>query len=449
MTEDEEDGELVGTGGFRVAGERALEVLRSAQLDKTFWRPLLWLRVAAALEARSFEVTAVRRSLTLSFDGRPLPKALLSEPLTVFSSGDGPPEARWLAYALVHTALPEVSVTLSSGRAAERRAFRFGADGHGTVSQPAAGAGTVVKVDWPVVLQAPKPPPHGPWRWFNPDLPESKNGLAGADAVPFRLTSPLGDVACWEKRKEPEAAAYRDGARRIRVALGGGQRLGLHLLGVRVGGKTFDDMALPLSLDVDDPALTLDASLNSVVEDKAYHACVASGRNAAVRHGEARLEHHAKVMRLCAKLLVARPELRRDWQAAMTAPERIDRRLPWMARALSALKGRSMPSGDALRVARAAAFTAFLRDAAITTLRGKAFDARLPLGLALWDTPLFFSATGVPLSLSELDLDERECSVWDEADPAPAGVGSMMVWSLCAADKDFAKGFARRRARMG
>lgn len=448
MTASEEDGELVGSGGFRVAGERAFEVLRSAQLDKKFWRPLLWFRVAAALGAKKMSVENAVRSVTLAFDGSPLSRSLMSDPLALFTGGDAPEEARWLAYALVHTLDEDITVTLTSGRGPERRAFKFDSKGHGKPVEPAPGEGTVVKVAWFAMLTTMLDKTRT-WAWFVVDKAGTYPRLQKADAAPFSLKSEIGLLTPWEKRKELESTIYRDGARRIRVALGGGQRLTLHQQGIRVSGRTLDDMALPLSLDVDDPGLTLDASLDAVFEDKAYHACVAAGRNAAVRHGVARLEHHAKVMRLTAKLLVARPELRRHWRGVMAAPERLDRRLPWMTRALSALKGRSVPSGDALRVARAAEFTAFLRDAALSTLRGKAFDSRLPLGEALWETPLMFSATGAPLSLAELDLDERECSIWDEANPAPAGVGAMMVWSLCAADKVFAKGFARRRARMG
>jgi hypothetical protein len=443
----EEEGELVGTGGFRVAGARALEVLRSTQLSLNFWRPLLWFRVAAALEAAQVEVTAGQSSLTFSFDGRPLPKTLVTDPLSPFEGGDAPPEARWLAYALVHSLAKGVTVTLTSGRGERRRAQRFDHQGHGAPARPDPGQGTVVLVDWPAV--AGYQPSTGPWTWFAAEERNAFPMLGGADAVPYRLKTPDGEVLPWEKRKEREAAVFRDGARRIRVELGGGRRLGLHQFGVRAAGGTLDDMALPLSLDVDDPALTLDASLNAVVEDTAYHSCVAAGRNAAFRHGLARLERHAKAMRRCAKLLLARPELRRHWRAALAAPERIHRRLPWMARALSALKGRSVPSGDALRVARAAEFTAFLRDAASSRLRGRAFDERLPLGLTLWDVPLLFSATGRPLSLADLDLDERRCSVWDKADPAPAGLGSMMVWALSPADAAFAKAFPRRPARLG
>lgn len=443
----EEEGELVGTGGFRVAGARALEVLRSTQLSLNFWRPLLWFRVAAALEAAEAEVSAGPSSLTFSFDGRPLPKALVTDPLSLFEGGEAPPEARWLAFALVHSLAKDVTVTLASGRGDQRRAQRFDHQGHGAPARPDAGGGTVVLIDWPAVVAY--QPSTGPWAWFAAEKRDAFPMLGGADGVPYRLKTPDGEVVPWEKRKEREAFVSRDGARRIRVVLGGGPRLCLHQFGVRAAGGTLDDMALPLSLDVDDPALTLDASLNAVVEDSAYHACVAAGRNAAFRHGLARLERHTAAMRRCATLLRARPELRRHWRAAVAAPGGFGRRLPWMTRALSALTGRSAPSGDALRVARTAEFTAFLRAAALSRLRGRAFDERLPLGLALWDVPLLFSGAGEPLSLADLDRDEFRFSVWEEADPVPVGLGTMTVWALSPADADFAESFPRRAARLG
>lgn len=448
MTEPEEAGEFVGGGGFRVAGARALAVLRSAQLDRRFWRPLLWVRAAAALGARRMTVQAGVGFVTFSFDGRALPRTLHADPFALFADGDAPPEARWLAYALVHTLSKGVGVSLSSGRGEGRRAFEFDAAGQAKKARPAPGEDTVVKVDCPVTTTL-TGDAAGPWTWFEGRQDAGEARLAAADAAPFAFKTPLGDVTPWEKRKSPEAAVYRDASRRMYVVLGGGRRLGFHHLGVRVGGAPMEDLALPVSVDIDDPGLTLDASLNAVVEDRAYHSCVAAGRDAAVRHGLARLEHHAKSMRLCARLLVERPALRRGWRSGLEASEGLGRKVPWTNLALSALAGQRLPSGDSLRVFRTARFAAFLRASAMSTLRGRAFDARLPLGLALWDAPVLFSPTGLPLSLADLDLDERPCSVWDEADPAPAGVGAMMVWALGSADRAFVERFPTRRARMG
>ena len=450
MAEPEEAGELVGTGGFRVAGERALEVLRSAQLDKRFWRPLLWLRLAASLGARRMEITASPTSVTATFDGEPLARALLEQPFTLFGADGERPEARWLAYALVHTATKGVAVSVTSGLRKERRGYRFDHTGHAVPAKPEGGENTVVTVEWPIVITTLSIPAQGPWLWF---IPQNKAGyprLDSADAVPFGLTTPLGAVVPWEKRKEPEAGLLRGYGRRVRVRMAdGASSLTLHHHGVRVYGMPFADMALPMAVDVDDPNLSLDASLGAPVQGPDLERSVAGGLAAAVKHGLQRLEHQAKTMRLCARLLLEKPPLRRLWGLSLALPERVDRRLPWMLRAANALRGSRKPSADELRVVRTAEFTAYLRAAALKTLLGRKIDARDPLRQALWETPLLFSATGRPLTLADLDLDERPCSVWAHADPAPAGAGAMMVWGLSSSDAAFAKGFPRRKVRMG
>lgn len=445
----EEEGKLVGTGGFRVAGARALEVLRAAQLDRKFWRPLLWLRLAAALGARRVDVTAGPRSVTMTLDGRPISRALLSNPLSLFADGAAPPESRWLAYALVHTLWEGVTVNISSGIGRDRRASKFDVTGYGKAVLPGPGDGTSVQVAWSPLLTTMLDKAR-PWAWFPKDPTNSLPRLQMADAVPFALTTPLGSVTPWERRKEPEAAVLRGYGRRVRVRMAeGGSSLTLHHYGVRVHGRELDDLAIPMAVDVDEPNLALDASLNAPVQGPELERAVAGGLAAAHRHGKLRLERHAKAMRLSARLLLARPELRRLWALALSAPERLDRRVPWLMRAAGLLRGRLKPSGDALRVVRAAEFTAFLRAAALKSLRGRKIDARDSLRDALWGTPLLFSATGRPLSLAELDLDERPCSVWGEPEPAPAGAGAMMAWGLCAADTAFVTAFPKRRARMG
>lgn len=446
----EEEGELVGTGGFRVAGARALEVLRAAQLDRKFWRPLLWLRLAAALGARRVEVTAAATNVTFRLDGAPLTRDLLEQPFALFEGDGGRPEARWLAYALVHSLDDGVTVHISSGRGPARRSYRFDSSGHGVPAPPSPGDGTVVFVGWPVVVPTLTLPTQGPWLWFIPQHKAGYPRLELAAAVPFELTTPLGSVTPWERRKEPEAGMLKGYGRRVRVRMAaGGSTLTLHHYGVRVFGMELDDLAFPMAVDQDDPNLALDASLNAPVHGRDLQRSIAGALAAADRQGRLRLERHAKTMRLCARLLLARPELRRLWGLALTAPERLDRRVPWLMRAANLLRGRLNPSGDALRVARAAEFTAFLRAAALKSLRGRKIDARDSLRDALWGTPLLFSATGRPLSLAELDLDERPCSVWAKTEPAPAGAGAMMAWGLCRADAAFVTAFPNRRARMG
>lgn len=445
-----EEGEFVGSGGFRVAGRRALEVLRSAQLDRRFWRPLLWLRLSAALGARKVSVTTRATGVTFTLDGAPLDRALLEEPFALFGSEGERPEARWLAYALVHTASKGVTVRLSSGRGRERRAYEFDSEGHGVPAEPAAGTDTVVAVSWPLVVPTLEVPAQGPWLWFLPDKKAGYPRLTEADAVPFELETPLGAVTPWERRKDPEAGLLTGYRRRVRVRLAPGpSRLTLHHYGVRVYGTELGDLALAMSIDVDDPNLVLDASLNAPVDGPDMQRSVAGGLAAAERHGLRRLEHHAKTMRLASRLLLSRPSLRKLWGFALLAEERVDRRVPWLIRAFNALSGGRRPSGDALRVVRAGRFTAYLRAAALERLRGRAIDGRDPLRKALWETPLVFSATGRPLSLVDLDLDERPCSLWEKTSPAPAGSGAMMPWGLSSQDVAFVRRFPKRKARVG
>lgn len=446
----EEEGELVGSGGFRVAGARALEVLRQSQLDKRFWRPLLWLRLAAALGARKVSVVARATGVTFTLDGTTLDRALLEAPFSLFGSEGERPEARWLAYALAHTASEGVTVRLSSGRGRERRAFKFDVAGHGIPAEPATGSATVVAVSWPLVVPTLTVPAQGPWLWFQQENKAAYPRLEEADAVPFELTTPLGTVTPWERRKDPEAGLLTGYRRRVRVRLTPGpSRISLHHYGVRVYGTELGDLALAMSVDVDDPNLVLDASLNAPVGGPDMERSVAGGLAAAEKHGLRRLEHHAKTMRLTSRLLLSRPALRKLWGLSLLAEERVDRRVPWLIRAVNALTGGRRPSGDALRVVRAGEFTAYLRAAALGRLRGRAIDARDPLRKALWETPLVFAATGRPLSLSDLDLDERPCSVWEKSSPAPAGAGAMMPWGLSSQDVAFLRRFPKRKARVG
>lgn len=446
----EDEGEFVGSGGFRIAGQRALEVLRSAQLHPAFWRPLLWLRTAAALGAKKVSVETAATGVTFTLHGAPLERALLEQPFALFGSEGERPEARWLAYALVHTVSKHVTVTLSSGAGAQRRAFRFDDSDRGVPAPPAPGTATVVAVAWPLVVVTLRSPAHAPWHWFTAPERHTAPHLGDADAVPFELATPLGAVTPWERRKEPEAGMLKGYGRRVRVRLAEGpSRVTLHHWGVKVHEADMPDPALPLTVDVDDPHLSLDASLNAPVQGPELERSVAGGLAAAERHGRLRLEHHKTTMRLTGRLLLGRPELRRLWGLSLFAGRRAEGRVPLLLRAVGVLRGGRRPSGDTLRVVRAAEFTSYLRAAALKSLRGRNIDARDALRQALWEVPLVFSATGRPLSLADLDLDERPCSLWEKSSPAPAGVGSLMPWALSYQDAWFVKRFPKRPTRVG
>ncbi len=84
---------LVGSGGFRVDRDRAIEVLRGFQLPdpRDFLAP--WLRFAAASKATN--VTAYSRlgGLDVEFDGTPIQRARLEDPYeSLFGETDRSPD---------------------------------------------------------------------------------------------------------------------------------------------------------------------------------------------------------------------------------------------------------------------------------------------------------------------------------------------------------------------
>lgn len=435
--------ELVGTGGFTVDPHRALAVLRERQLPDGFWRPLLWFRLASACRASRFTAEKAAFALRLAFDGDALPGTALAAPLGLLAAGGAEPRAACLGWALVHTLGEDRAVTVSSGAGADRRAFSFAADGTARAVPAAGGADTVVDIAW-TPSEAISLGRHQPSEWFGWAWSKDPS-LEAADAVPFRLTTPLGVVEPWETRGSDASLSASDG-RRLRVSLSDGAGgLSLHHLGVRVHGEPLDDLALPVIAAVDDPALSLTASLDSPVRDDAYWKALAAGRQAAMRDLLGRLEAHAAAMRACGPLVLTSRPMRQAWARAASWPQP-EPSASWIDGLLGLVPGRGGPAQAAL--ARAASFTAYLRRAAMQTLRGPKIDSLDPLKTALWKTPAAFSATGRPLTLLEVDPPERRAPVWSESGPAPAGTAADAVWGFSAGELAFASEFPVRRAKV-
>ncbi|MDE2292540.1 MAG: hypothetical protein KGL53_10700, partial [Elusimicrobia bacterium] len=325
---DKDGAELVGSGGLRVDPARAFAVLRGSQLPHGFWRPLLWLRLAAAAGAREVRLRKADYRLLLEFDGEPLAHELLKEPFGVLAAGTDSPAARWLAWALVHTLRDRLTVTVSSGRGEGRRAWTYAEGGAAEPAEPAAGELTVVDVGWRLRTQLLSDSGGAPWFWFARDSrPRAGGRRELCDGVPYRLSLPEWDVLPWELRREPETRVRRDGARRVRTALTEEPpRLRLWHWGVLVHEEPLEGGDLPVRVDLDDPALTLDASLAAPVRDAAFEAARADGRRLAGEFLGERLERHARSMERVGRLLGAHPWLRLAWGWTVRARHRRRRR---------------------------------------------------------------------------------------------------------------------------
>lgn len=420
-----EDGKLVGRGGFRVDRRRALEVLRARQLPEGYWVPRLWLRLAAACGARRVRMSGLLPAgARIEFDGDPLSCRLLQDPFGRLAAGEGSAKEQWLGWALLHSLPPGAEVRIASGLGTARAATRYKGDGEGRREAPDDGDQTVVDVRSGAAAD-----------WFSKIRPADA-ALASADAVPFRLETPLGSLVPWERRREAGALRLAEMGRRLRARMGASPSLRLFHWGVAAHAEELTDFPLPVEAGVDDPALTLDASLDSALEDDAFARAVAAGRRAAERFALAWLKRHGRSMRLAGELVAGSAARQALWSR------------PAMRRLTRLLHPASPPSGDDLRVVRAAQDCALLRRAAMTGLRSPRIDSNDTVRAALWRAPLLFAYGGRPLALLDLGLDGCGPEAWERSGPPP-GTPGPRVWELARSDAEFLRDFPKRPCRLG
>lgn len=120
MSAADEDGVLVGSGGFKVDRAHALEKLKRYQLPANLGGWILWARCAAACGAEEFEEKGSLTGLTLRFGGRPFSRAELEDPFSAMFAGRVPGQERRLALALgllqaLECRPKEVAVTSGTG----------------------------------------------------------------------------------------------------------------------------------------------------------------------------------------------------------------------------------------------------------------------------------------------------------------------------------------------
>lgn len=413
-----EDGRLVERGAFRVDSRRAVAVLRGRQLKDSFWRPALWVRCAAACGATRLSFSRRVGSLTIAFDGKPLPRALLEQPFGRLVEGEADPVARWFGWAVLHTAVPGVTVTAVSGSGARRAAACYGHDGEVAAAEPDGERGTVVTARWtPVGLRGELHPA----AWFLGSRGEHGVTLpGGVEAAPFPIDYGGLSQAPWA------------GPERVLPAPGGAA-LKLYMLGTLVHDGPLEGFPLPLSVALRDDALTTDASLSAAVRDEAFAAAAERARAVGTRFALEAVRSHTRSFGLAARLLAEREDLRLGWVEALGVVRGDEPLLGGLKRLFSDPRR----SGDRLRVLRAAESAARLRGWALAALRSRLADAGDPLRRALWEAPLFVSTLGTGLSLAELDCDAKGVpELWRRLAPPP-GRRAGTVWALSPLDAIF------------
>lgn len=426
----EEEGELVGEGSFKVDPDRALRILRERQLDPELPRLGLWVRAAAARRASRIEFVWKTTELFIRFDGRPFSVAELADPFSGLLEGECGEAARWFALALLHTALPGVSVFAETGPAGSRRAVLL--DGKGIRLRPPSigGEGTAVCVSWPFFLSG-EGPEH-PSRWARRVL--TMEALA---ACPVRISVRREgeDKSLWtftplkpNARRANVARLRREGADILLCVVDGPPGLRVRAAPAGVSLEWSAELPFPVALRawVDDPGLALDASLRGPAQDEGLQRALTSVREEAGRFLESALSRHRRAMGLAGGLLATSPALAKRWGKQMggEGSRGLSLTVGWVN---TWLPFRPRLSGDAKRVDECARMTKLLREAALA-----------PSGAGVrffWKTPLFFDDRGRPLSLEDVQAFER-LLFWDGPQPAPDHRPGR-VWALSPSDPLF------------
>lgn len=268
---EEEKGELVESGSFRVDRARALEKL-SAFRRRDVGCVMLFARAAAASGAKELLIERASRSIVFRFDGKPFERRELADPFGVlFDEGSGgDARRRWLALAMIHAWRPSLArLSVASGKDPEGAVVE--ADGLGSEKVENGGTPdgkTVVTLELSTSDEG---------HWRHPAAPElivcnPRSHLWGRMAV---SVSSSGRV---EGRFVPAPAGPGELAFDENGVFGHisvppepalESSVDAYIQGVYAGRLDWRDQALPVVGKADDPSLSLDASLASVVQNQA------------------------------------------------------------------------------------------------------------------------------------------------------------------------------------
>ncbi|MBI3299675.1 MAG: hypothetical protein HYZ75_16030 [Elusimicrobia bacterium] len=427
---DKEGGELVGSGSFRVDRQKALEKLREFR-RRDVGAVMLFARCAAAAGARRLSIEQGPKSIELRFDGAPFSREEMVDPYAALFGTEGAAEerTRWLALALVHAWRPSLSgLSLASGPAGARsrlEASEFG--GERVDRDDSVESETVVRLELAREDDA---------HWRHPIPPEMihcrpRSHLWGRMAVEVRRGGAAVSRVAAGPQAPGELIFEEDGVfGHISIPPDGSDftTMDAYLHGVYAGRLGWGDARAAVVGKIEDPGLSLDASLAAIVRNERLERIEALVR----RQTDALIykvaAEQGERMGETAKLLGADAVLRRLWSRRLAGPEvEAERGAGALAR-LRTLLGLDDPA-RAARVLHDACATAWLREiAAEFTLRKPAASDRA-LAAVVDAAPVAFDAGWRPVGCAELRaaFAAKRLAVADE--PARrAEPGRIAVW---------------------
>lgn len=426
---EEEKGELVESGSFRVDRARALEKLSTFR-RRDVGCVMLFARAAAASDAKELAIERGSRSIVFRFDGKPFERRELADPFGVlFDEGSGGDERRrWLALAMIHAWRPSLArLSVASGKDPEGAVVEAGGLGSEKVENGGTPGGeTVVTLELSTADEG---------HWRHPAAPElivcnPRSHLWGRMAV---SVSSAGRV---EGRFVPAAAGPGELAFDENGVFGHisvppepalESSIDAYIQGVYAGRLDWRDKQLPVVGKADDPTLSLDASLASVVQNERRERLEELVRRKAVELACRVAAEQAALMGEVAKSLRADQGLRTLWRRRLDGPGVEADRLTFLASMAERLFGGGARKEREARVLYGACVTAWLRHLGVELgTRGR--EATPPeLWAAVQAAPVAFAGGWRAVSLAELRA-ARESRRLNSAPEIGREGGDLLVW---------------------
>lgn len=415
---EDEKGDLVESGSFRVDRARALEKLSTFR-RRDVGCVMLFARTAAASGAKELLIERGSDGIVFRFDGAPFERRELADPFGVLfdEAGGGGERRRWLALAMIHAWRPSLAgLSVASGKAPDGALVE--ADGLG--AEKVANGGTE-DGRTTVTLKLSKSD-EGHWR--HPAAPElivcnPRSHLWGRMAVSVSNRGAVEGRFVPSAAGQGELAFDEDGVfGHISVppepALE--SSLDAYIHGVYAGRLDWRDALAPVVGKVDDPALALDASLSSVVQNERRERLEELVRRKAVELAVRVAREQAGLMGEAAGLLKSDAALRDLWRRRLDGPGVEADRTTFLSSVTDRLFGGAARKEREARVLYAACATSWLRHVGVA-MGSRGRDA-IPADLwaAVQAAPVAFFGGWRAANLAELralSLERRLKAVTD------------------------------------
>jgi len=271
-------GKLVETGSLRVDRTRALKKLQKYQLPPSVSRLGLWLKVAASSGASSLRLGGGYRGNVYRFDGDPFSERDLKRPYEVLFEKETPGSKRRRHFALAlmnsyHRNVSSIEVVSGFGGRRRLRSSKFGEE---TVEPCDDGKmETIVKIGWPLFVVA--------YGKAHPAVERQQRegyGRNPLEMTPIRIRTTgafrefKNIVPAEARRPEGKNFILVDGARIYLKKTWDidifGPRFYIGTDGIEVERLTGIKASRKITGWVDDPQLSLNASMTKIVRNKRF-----------------------------------------------------------------------------------------------------------------------------------------------------------------------------------